>query len=105
MLILNRKQVGSSFKALIFIAFGECRKGERTLPKEMKRCMPVCKSGNTTATTPKGGKTTPKGGNTTPKGGKTTPTKATTTGKTTPTKGKTTTGGKTTGPSASNAQR
>jgi len=37
-------------------AFGECRKGERTLPKEMKRCMPVCKSGNTTATTPKGGK-------------------------------------------------
>merc|ERR1711922_105075 len=106
-------------------AFGECRKGERTLPKEMKRCMPVCKSGNTTATPPKGGKTTPKGGNTTPKGGKTTPTKATTTGKTTPTKGKTTTGGKTTtakgktttggktsttggkttGPSASNAQR
>merc|ERR1711915_858209 len=43
-------------------AFGECRKGERTLPKEMKRCMPVCKSGNTTATTPKGGKTTPKEG-------------------------------------------
>merc|ERR1711922_123070 len=71
-------------------AFGECRKGERTLPKEMKRCMPVCKSGNTTATTPKGGKTTSKGGNTTPKG------KTTTGGKTSANSGKTTTGGKTT---------
>merc|ERR1712200_282946 len=66
------------------------------LPKEMKRCMPVCKSGNTTATTPTPGNKPPKGGNTPPNGGKTTPTKATTTGKTTPTKGKTTTGGKTT---------